>query len=348
MEIGSYHLNVKEGEELSYSVDFIDSVTLSKNGSHVVWEFIDESTPLINKVKPVNIDYQIEGFNQVFLIDDGFDKRIYAKNYSRIDEVGIELNTRMNTEKRVFYKKPLYFTTRKLIYGAQFSDSTDFEITYTRDELPLEIVNYLPAKVTNIRLIGKVKRKYHYDADGRFEFKNDNISALRLKIDEHVDLFLYDEGSGSRIPVYNENVLSKIYKNYKDKTYYFYFSNEFKLFFAKSFSLDDKDGYIIEYQTENELKYPNSIRSLKKIFVIFPNPTYGEAKIFLNNYREGSYKLQIYNIIGRRIWKEDINVKEKTLLKFDFSFLHKGTYLLALKDRYGNIIATRKLVIISI
>ena len=87
---------------------------------------------------------------------------------------------------------------------------------------------------------------------------------------------------------------------------------------------------------------------IKKVFLIYPKPTYNTAKFLISNFKKGDYKIEIYNIIGKKLWSTKLVLSKKTMVKYDFSFLRKGTYLITLKDRFGKVIRTRKLMIISI
>ncbi len=348
MEIGKYHINIEGGTSLFYSVDYLDSVLVKKGGSHVTWDLSDEESPIVKEVKISNTSIPSQKYTEVIRIESGKDVLLYQKSRSKLNEIGFVLKTKTNPNRIVLYNKPLIFSEKKLFYGARFTDSTGFEAILSRDEIPSEITESLPLKVKEIKLFGFIKRQYHYDADGRFEFKHKSVSALRLKIDEFIELKLYDHKSGDEIPVYNKKVLKKIYKNQGKRTYYYFFSNTNRYYFAKiSYSKENKN-YIIEYQNDNVAEDRLYLKKYKKIFLIYPNPTYNYAKILFSNYKPGRYDLEIYNIIGKKIWAKNINLEENTLMKYNFSFLRKGTYLIALKDRYGNIIATRKLIIISI
>ncbi len=347
MEIGKYHIDLKGGTALDYTVDYLDSSLVKQDGSHITWDLSEEQSPVVKELKFIDIKIPGSTNQKAIKVENG-NNVIYQKGGYRLNEVGFILKTKLNPNRIVLYKKPIVFSEKKLFYGARFSDSTSFEVILDRQELPVEITRNLPLKVQEIKLYGLIKRQYHYDADGRFEFKNKSVSALRLKIEEFVEIKLYDHKSGDEIPVYNKKILKKIYKNTGKSTYYYFFSNKNRYYFAKiSYSKNSKN-YMIEYQNDNIGKEVLFLKKYKKVFLIYPNPTYDFAKIIFSNYKPGDYKLEIYNIIGKKIWGKSIKLGENTLVKYNFSFLRKGAYLIALKDKYGNIIATRKLITISI
>ena len=348
MEIGRYHIDINGGASLIYTVDYLDSSLVKNNGSHITWDLSEEESPIVKEVKILKTKIPSITYQENYEVQNGQDIVIYQKNSSRLNEIGFVLKTKYNPNRIVLYKKPIVFSEKKLFYGARFSDSTSFEIILEREELPIEITDNLPLKVKEIKLFGLIKRQYHYDADGRFEFKDKSVSALRLRIDESIELNLYDHKSGGEIPVYNKNYLKKIYRNVGKRTYYYFFSNTSRFYFAKVSCSKSNKSYVIEYQSNKKGDEVLLLKKYKKVFLIYPNPTYDYAKIIFSNYKPGDYELEIYSIIGKKIWGKSIKLDENTLMKYNFSFLRKGAYLMALKDKYGNIIATRKLIIISI
>jgi hypothetical protein len=78
--------------------------------------------------------------------------------------------------------------------------------------------------------------------------------------------------------------------------------------------------------------------------VIHPNPTYGKLELNLSKYPSVStFEVVIKNIIGKKIWSEEIYDKFKTL---DLSFLNKGSYLMSIKGK-GETLNSFRLVIIT-
>jgi len=347
IEVRTYPFALEDMTTLRYSIDYFDKSEVLKTGAHLFWDLNDNQTPLFEEIiikKNNNPGFYNKPIYEVSNIKSSVFYSKYGRNF---DEIGFVLNTKIQSHT-VIYDKPLYFTTKNLKYGATFSNKSSFTVSLIREELPDELTNKLPESVKEIQLVGRITRKYHCDAAGRFGLNGENISALRLNVDEKIELKLYDISSGNAIPFIDEDILRKIYTKAGENKYYLFFSNEYKFYFAKI--LYDKvfGNYIIKYQTNDTTNKILEVNTNKKTFLIYPNPTYSIAKMLISNYGTGNYKLEIYNIIGKKVWENDIHLSKRNLLRFDFSSLRKGTYIVALKDKYGKLITTRKLVIISV
>jgi hypothetical protein len=101
--------------------------------------------------------------------------------------------------------------------------------------------------------------------------------------------------------------------------------------------------YTVDEKTE-DLKV---IDDKTKDVILYPNPTYGNIKIELINYPPDYYQLEIYNIIGKVVYrKSNFDYKINTI-RDDVSFLKKGSYLYSILDRNGKKLITKRLVIIT-
>jgi hypothetical protein len=54
----------------------------------------------------------------------------------------------------------------------------------------------------------------------------------------------------------------------------------------------------------------------------------------------------IFDILGNEIWSDEFVLGENGLVKQDFGFLGKGTYLYSLKDENEENVTTKRLVLI--
>ncbi len=82
--------------------------------------------------------------------------------------------------------------------------------------------------------------------------------------------------------------------------------------------------------------------------IAHPNPTFGAISFELFNYPFGNYKLEVYNVIGKKILSADFNAGDGRSLQADLSSLKKGTYLYSIFDGNGKKITTKRVSIIEI
>lgn len=79
----------------------------------------------------------------------------------------------------------------------------------------------------------------------------------------------------------------------------------------------------------------------------FPNPAIEWVRFDCNNIPTGNYTLKIFNIIGKVIWRQNLKISGSHSVRVELDKFKKGTYLYSLVDGKGNIIGTKRLVIIK-
>jgi hypothetical protein len=77
-------------------------------------------------------------------------------------------------------------------------------------------------------------------------------------------------------------------------------------------------------------------------FEIYPNPSYGIFTLNIAAYQNYKAKLEVYNLIGEKVWETNINKEETTL---NLTSLVKGIYYLKLKTDNSSL--TKKVTIVK-
>jgi len=113
---------------------------------------------------------------------------------------------------------------------------------------------------------------------------------------------------------------------------------------------------VFQESPEMELRF-NSNNSLLQIPVcepglsqvyVYPNPSFGALNLSMIDLKEGRYTLDIYNLVGYKMWSQVVSLdRPKALYNFDLSFLETGIYVYGLKDERGTYVQTRRLVILE-
>lgn len=78
-----------------------------------------------------------------------------------------------------------------------------------------------------------------------------------------------------------------------------------------------------------------------------PNPAVEFVKFKCTNLRQDEYTLKIYSIVGKVVWKNNYSLSGNSEIQLDLSDFKKGTYLYSLVDSKGNIIGTKRLVVLK-
>lgn len=99
----------------------------------------------------------------------------------------------------------------------------------------------------------------------------------------------------------------------------------------------------IGQQQDNKTTYSNESLNL----VTYPNPVSNRLTVkFSNNLKQQVHKLEIVNIIGKRLREQQILDKNTSEINFnDLEDLPQGIYLIIAKDEYGKIIQSNKFLI---
>jgi len=102
------------------------------------------------------------------------------------------------------------------------------------------------------------------------------------------------------------------------------------------YNLDKKTG-----------RYLDCNHSAPTVYV-FPNPTFGALKAKFSKAKAGRYTFKISNIIGKLIWQTDMElVRAGQQFNIELPGLSKGVYLYKVVDPAGNVIQSRRLIIVD-
>jgi hypothetical protein len=79
----------------------------------------------------------------------------------------------------------------------------------------------------------------------------------------------------------------------------------------------------------------------------YPNPAVEWVRFDCTNLAPGDYTLKIFNVIGKTVWKEVYPINSSRSIRIELDDFRKGTYLYSLADSKGNIIGTKRLVVLK-
>jgi len=79
--------------------------------------------------------------------------------------------------------------------------------------------------------------------------------------------------------------------------------------------------------------------------VAFPNPSYGDVRFEFKNMPSDKYRVELYDILGRKMWSETSRRGQK-VLDADLTAMRRGTYLYRVFDSKGKKLTTKRLMIV--
>ncbi len=78
-----------------------------------------------------------------------------------------------------------------------------------------------------------------------------------------------------------------------------------------------------------------------------PNPAVDKVRFECNNLPADEYTIKLFNIVGQVVWKETFQASGKRIIPLDLDNFNKGTYLYSLSNRKGEIIGTKRLIVLK-
>ncbi len=78
-----------------------------------------------------------------------------------------------------------------------------------------------------------------------------------------------------------------------------------------------------------------------------PNPAIEFVNFNCSNLPSDDYTLKLFNIVGKVVWKGNYTLNGSRVIRLELDKFAKGTYLYSLSDSKGNIIGTKRLVILK-
>lgn len=341
-----------QGDSLTYHKDVINIPDNFVPGDDQSWDFRFLETPLYYKESFDASDFypSTNHAGSAFLFEKGKIKFICDTENNDFLELGFVLPLPRNNQKvrPVFYKKAISISGKSLKHNAQQIQKGAFAFELTRDELPVIIRQDIPDDIELLKIRGTKTVNRISDAWGTLVLPREAFKANRIKVIERVDLKIYNAKTGKAISYFDEDMLFQILPIKKVSRSYEFYSNKYDFVTARIDIDNNGNMTTIDYQSDKVKTESINTTSKRSDFVLYPNPTYNIAKVFISNKSNGKYALAIYNIIGKKLWHKDIEVNGPTIVKENFGFLPKGTYLLSLLDENGNIIRTTRLIIISV
>ena len=269
---------------------------------------------------------------------------------NKIDEIGFYTSTDFGLDFFQHYEGNNEFRRAPLSYEDVFDSDFSFALAISTELLPDSLTDPLPVVPDSIRLRFEVARSEIVDAWGMMSIPSGDFEVLRLSRTDAISPFLdilLAPGIWQEIDPGLLGDFGDFFGDQMLKTQLFY--NDKSKEEIAIFTLNEGDTITtIQYKADNILSNTILVKPGKQEIIAYPNPTFGEVQFDLLNFSEGTYKLEIYNIIGKKLWSSRYEVNAyNNSIKENFSFLKKGTYLYSIIDAKGKKINTKRLVIIT-
>ncbi len=348
-------LELFPGQKISY-VTYTESgrLDLDIEGEDVTWDFSYLQAPY---QKEVSIEPAINGQRSRDFPDadlvlkevNGYERYLQqsGNNLIEIGRTGgywfLE-----DVDQLIKYEVKPIIRKSGMNYGQSYSDRSSFTIDLSRADLARLRSTNIPAAFDSLRYEVSVINEISADGVGQLILPLSFYEVIRLRHEIEMTITPYIKSKlGWRN--YNENndpdLLPIIPTGIFHFSRYEYWSETASM---AVMSVDViGDSFTARYVASDPSIPKVKVYNQSKDVLAFPNPTYGEIEIQLINLPPGRYTLEIDNIFGQSLHKEEFNVNHTRKMKTDLSFLSRGTYLYSIIDSRGNKIATKRVVIIT-
>ncbi len=250
-------------------------------------------------------------------------------------------------------KQVVTFDNACKIIPLPVTESTSIEkdgngsLTMAVEDFPPEISSLLPKKgFVTIDFIVHIKTTVFDQQKMNFPYGE----RLAFPIETSFTFEILDVISSEREKFKPNNIINylNLYIDRKKYTYIDIF-NSYRGVWLAHLVLTKAD--IVEVNILNPSIYKVDLRKCKirdDQFQVYPNPSFGDFNIYLNQEELGDYTFTLKNIVGQEVWSTKINhLKNQSNTKLIIPNSQKGAYIYSLFSPSGEKMRTRRLNIIE-
>lgn len=250
-------------------------------------------------------------------------------------------------DKEVRFFTPILLFNRNSLNNTTTKGNSEFVLTYQTKELPEPIKKYCEERgIMAIQANANVEWQSIYS--GSIEFQGFQGTSEMHVTDLEWTYSIKDfrlRSDGWKNSAYGEDAfLKEKFRPRKIKATNLYQEDEVMPTISY-YNFPSPKLYFNAREPIGNLPY---CRHDKMDINVFPNPTYGDLNIQVENAESGQYVFAVQNIVGKKLWTKDFTINsEQYLSQFELPFLPKGVYLYSITDDEGNRIVSKRLVIIE-
>lgn len=228
------------------------------------------------------------------------------------------------------------------------TETYSYRMLYPKNELPKSLQRDLVKKIDTLEVIATINRFWYHMGTGKAFLPDDIYNVLCQKREENYTYRISLLVDGKKIEPTRS--VSRTLENYWiDKTVYSYhYYKESKPLEMAILFVDSNDKVLSAKYMPSDINSVTLNQNLgDQVIMAFPNPTFGDIRFNFQNYEEGMYTIEVYNVIGKMIWSQHLNLDQSGIVKENMGHLRKGTYLYSIFDSDGKKLMTKRLVIIT-
>lgn len=337
------------GDSVFYSIDTLASILPGASGGNQNWDF----TTLVAAFDRQSV-YQAAANGQnaasfpnaELVVISQANETYYNTTATRFENVGYTGAGPFNLPLNLKFSPPVAERRAPLTFGGfPNQESTNLSVTFPTSALAGQIPN-LPATIDSLRVKIEFKRLDFADAWGTLKLPAFTHNVLREKRFQTTDTKIE-----ILVPVFGwiEAPFAIPGAGLDTTITYNYFSETDKEAVAVvTMNAAETEATSVRYKRGKTLSAIDNLGENARATVqAYPNPAVEHTVFYCSNVPEGQYVLKLYNVIGTVVWRQEQQISGSKSVRLDLENFKKGTYLYSLSDMKGNILATKRLMIVK-
>ncbi|MBT8221045.1 MAG: T9SS type A sorting domain-containing protein [Bacteroidia bacterium] len=221
--------------------------------------------------------------------------------------------------------------------------STRYSIVLGGDEIVKQKIDELPIRPDSIRIIHNISYTDQYLGIGKVAMpsKSEDCRIYQRAIDfeQAIEVLInplqweaLNDIDPNNTWNYSQNLIQYIFK-----------SGDYK--FPQAIIHEDENAQQLAMLSSSKTLGKLRLRGIPSIRAI-PNPVINDVRFELKNLNIGTYRISVKNILGQTELVKTIQYYSPGTFLFDLQGIRKGSYFYILEDEAGNVISTKRLIII--
>ena len=345
-----------QGETLKTWLSLNTNVDLGTTGGPQTWDFTSLSKDVENNVELLaTSEGSLDISNASFLIKTGeFIERYFLKTDENITEIFLKTIDPVfeSFEIENAYDEAPVYRKGNISYNQEYTSNSLYRAAIAWDELPDTITSQVGLALDSIRINTNFERTDNIDAYGTVQLPDGNWEALRetSTVERTITIDIFFLGAWINAP---SEILEVALGGFADvlapdTTYMTNFYTDQAIEVLAAFAVSE-DGEIqsAEFKEGSEITHTFEFENKRPDVKTYPNPSFGNVTFNFENTPNGDYTIQVFDILGKKLWSKNVSYKSYKPIHADLSNLKKGTYLYSVYDSLGNKIVTKRIVILN-
>ncbi len=341
------------GDILYTGTDNAPSIDVGSAGPSQKWSFGNLQTPDVQmrEVLPASAGTAGASFPNADIVMDMFGGEVYMTvGTDEMVEVGFAGGFQGFDIDSPYNPQSIFRKTME--YGDSYSTENGIALTIPAEQIPFLDSLGLPVEPDSVRITRIQQIEVNADAWGTVILPTGTYDCLRLEKNTTASLMVE-----MYVPFLNWiDVTDFIAGQFGDleqfgggDTYQYEFLADGIKESIAIVSLDTIGGDVqsVTFKSDPNVGIPVVNGDPGSFFAAYPNPAYADVKIDVIGFERGNYDIGMYDISGKRVMNQNVNVNGDTTVVMNVSSLDKGSYLYTLVDSEGRIIKARRLMVIK-